>query len=131
MGTQELPATVKALMRQIETHEQLDAVLVIASDPSRLWTLEEVMGRTRLSQEMAEASLEGLVRQGLLVSAPEGWRLPSDPHLLEALEQLAAHYRDNLVAIIRELTENALARVRTKALRTFADAFVVKRRDGE
>lgn len=131
MGTQELPTPVKALMRRIETHEQLDIVLTIAGEPARLWTLDEVMRRTRLSQELAESSLEGLVREGLLVSAPGGWRLPSEPHLLEAVKQLAAHYRDNLVAIIRELTENALERVRTKALRTFADAFVVKRRDGE
>lgn len=128
MSVPELSEPVRALLRRIESYEQLEVVLALAHEPSRAWPLAVVLERSRLSEELAQEALEQLVSAGLLTRASpeEGWRL-ADPELQRLAPQLLAAYRDNVVGVIRELTENALERVRTAALRTFADAFVVRR----
>jgi hypothetical protein len=50
---------------------------------------------------------------------------PQDPKLHEAVVGLAREYREQPIAIIKLLSTNAIERVRTAALRTFADAFVI------
>jgi DNA-binding IclR family transcriptional regulator len=126
MTAQGLSTAVRALLRRIETYEQLDVVLVMAHEPERVWTADALAERVRLPAGGLQEGLDSLSAQGLLSRAGEGWRLP-DAQTQELACQLLEAYRENVLEVVRELTENAMERLRVNALRTFADAFVVRK----
>jgi hypothetical protein len=80
-------------------------------------------------------ALSRLVARGLAWHDPQrGVGLTTDQALSDACVALVVQYRTNPLLILNPLTERALARVRTAAVRTFADAFVVRftpRTEGE
>jgi len=43
------------------------------------------------------------------------------------IDRLAAAYRENPIPIIKLMSANAIERLRTAALRTFADAFILRK----
>lgn len=124
----------RLLLRRIETHEELGCLLIMATEPDRVWTLEDLVATGRLTPEAARTCLDRLV-ESAVVGRPSdallAWMLASDPATREAAVQLIAVHRNEVTEIVRAMTEDAIERVRTAALRTFADAFVLKRGERE
>jgi hypothetical protein len=126
------PENVRRLLRHIETYENLGALILVNAEPGRDWTVDEVGERLKVTSSAASEVLNDLTRLTLLVAVAEGkFRCASTPREgVATVEQLIGIYRDDPVVVIRELTQNALDRVRTHALRTFSDAFVLGRKSG-
>jgi DNA-binding GntR family transcriptional regulator len=123
---------VNQLLRRVESFERLGTLLALASEPDRAWTLEHVVERTRLSVDDAQEALDELTRAGLLMRLDgRGWQVPPDPELRATTVEVARLYQDDLVWIVQTMSENAIERVRSAAFRTFAEAFVVRRRDDD
>lgn len=123
------------LQEHIRSYEDLEALLLLRARSST-WEASAVAEALNLSEEVARETLEHLRRRGLS-SAPEHARprrygyQPATAGLAQAVDMLAQAYEERRVAVMRLMSENAIARMRTSASRAFADAFVLGRRKGD
>jgi hypothetical protein len=125
----DLPQSVKRLLTsRIETHDQLQALLLVYEGCGRFWTPQsasEVMG---IPPPDARAALEHLCGVGLgvreLHGAVENFSYHPRPlEVDEAVRELAAHYDQSRVEIMQLIAANAIERVRTGAIKLFTDPF--------
>jgi hypothetical protein len=80
-------------------------------------------------RDEAEAALDRLVFRGILEVAaggPKRFRSTGDRAMREIAELIASEYRTSSGQVMRLLTENAIERVKTAALRTFAECFRIR-----
>jgi hypothetical protein len=96
------------------------------------WTAQRLSAHLKISPSLTEAALADLLSRGL-VDSPLGSSQvrftggSRAPELEATVARLAGVYAARPIAIIRLMTANAIERVRTAALRTFADAFVLRK----
>lgn len=136
-GTDDLPADVRALLHEhIETYEQLEVLLLLRRERYEEWTLPAVAARLHVREELIGSAVERLKSGGLVaaVSAAGAVRFvyrPASPGLDAATGRLDREYAERPIRIIQLMSANAIERVRTAALHTFADAFVLKKKDDD
>lgn len=120
------------MRRAVHTYEALDVLLLIfrrgggltATDAARALSIREDIAEPALRQlaeagVIGQASDDGTVRYG---DIRESFR--------PAVGRLADAYRDRRVDIVAIINNQAVERMRSAALRAFADAFVIRRKDG-
>src|SRR5688572_11636355 len=139
-GAAELPETVPAAVRNflsehVESYEQLELLLLMRSPPHKDWSFRELTARTQLPPDAVDEALAGLARAGCITrgrsSEGSARYAPRDGVQAAVIEDLAQQYQDNRLAIIKLMSANAIERVRTAAIHTFADAFVIgRKKDG-
>jgi DNA-binding GntR family transcriptional regulator len=122
------------MQQHIEGYQQLEALVAMAAEPGREWTAESLAGQLRTPVPPVAEALEHLRQQGLVEPAPDAtagaWRYgPQTAELRTAVAELAQVFADDRLALIELLSVQALDRLRTSALRTFAEAFRLKRRN--
>jgi hypothetical protein len=116
------------LQSAIPAVEAAELLLAFMLDPSRSWSLQEILASLgpgiRLSAAEAARYVEGL--QGRLLAAVEDNRIRYQP----ASEELAAHartlqrvYRERPVTLIR-----LIYALRDSRIQSFADAFKLRRK---
>ncbi len=133
MPADELPPDVQRLLRDhIESYEQLELLLLLRADRGCLWTEEDICARLKLAGTLVSGALQGLQSMGFAEVRPQSaakryiYRVQADD--LEAtIERLAQAYRQQPIPIVKLMSANAIERLRTAALRTFADAFILKK----
>jgi hypothetical protein len=84
---------------------------------------------TGLSADAAEVALRSLAARGLLSSSsgsPKRFLYAPSSALRDALHEIVLEYRANPVQVMSLMTANAIERVRTSALRTFAECFRIR-----
>ena len=133
-GADDLPADVRALLHDhIESYEQLETLLLLRREPHGQWSGRAVAERLRVRQELIHTGLAGLETSGLLQSdggaSPRFAYRPATPRLEAAVDLLEREYVQRPILIIQLMSANAIERLRTAALHTFADAFVLKKKD--
>ena len=114
------------LFDRVTTYEELEILLLLQRKAGQAFSVAGVAKELGASTEDCRAALQNLERQGLLTSAEEPPRFryaPSDSVLAQRVEELAAAYQDQRILVIQMMSRNAVARVRTAAIHTFADAF--------
>jgi hypothetical protein len=132
-----LPDDVQALLRErIASYEQLALLLLLRARVEQTWTVSSVASELRLPEAIAEEALQFLCGQKLVarVASADGPRFtynPGSPELAALVEKLAKAYDEKLLDVMRLMTTNAIERLRTNALSTFADAFLLKRGEDE
>jgi len=133
MPTGDVPETVQRfLLQHVESFEQLEILMRLrAQQPtsSSAATLSEKLG---LSLEFTAEALTALIAQGLVQrhEAEAGFRFaPTSKLLKEAADELAECYGRHRLEIVKLINANAIKRMRTSALRAFADAFVLRKDD--
>jgi hypothetical protein len=117
------------LFERVPTYEELEILLLLLRKEGQALSVAGVAKELGASGEDCQAALQNLERQGLLARAEDPPRFryaPSDPVLAQRVEELAAVYRDQRILVIQMMSGNAVARVRTAAIRTFADAFQLR-----
>jgi len=130
----DLPEDVRALLREhIETYEQLEVLLLLRRERYEEWTMAALAARLQVRVELIASALEGLETAGLAVvtgeaSAPQFTYRPATSGLDAATGRLDREYAERPIRIIQLMSANAIERVRTSALQTFADAFVLKKK---
>lgn len=136
-GTDDLPADVRALLHEhIETYEQLEILLLLRRERYEEWTIAALATRLHVRAELIGSALERLRSGGLVavLSAAGAVRFayrPGSSGLDAAAGRLDREYSERPIRIIQLMSANAIERVRTAALQTFADAFVLKKKDDD
>lgn len=133
-STDDLPDDVRALLHEhIESYEQLEVLLLLRRERYEEWTAEALAARLRVREELVASALEGLKASGLVVAtsaAPSRFAYrPASSGADATAGRLEREYAERPIRIIQLMSANAIDRVRTAALHTFADAFVLKKKD--
>jgi hypothetical protein len=127
----EVPDDVRALLRErIESYEQLEMLFALRND-RREQSPAEMSARFGIDRTLAASALAELQTHGLAQSRgrdPERYRYaPASPALDQAVGHLARLYIEQPIGVLKILTANAIRRVRTGALRAFAEAFILRK----
>lgn len=129
MSLQPLAPEVQALIATLDSTDQLEVLLHIARAPSQMHEVRGVAEALTLSQAAVETAFRALQTKRLVQvlhvdDEPVGYQYaPATIALHAAVEELALAYATYPVVIIRALWEKP-----NLALRSFADAFRVRRR---
>jgi predicted transcriptional regulator len=134
MTTQDLPADVERFLRdELESYDQLEALLWLRLDRRRSATVEEVAAALGITSDSATEALEHLRRRGLAGSDPASatprFVYAAPPAEIDAtIQTLADLYEERRLDVIKRMTANAIDRVRTAAIRAFSDAFLLQQK---
>jgi hypothetical protein len=126
VSRESLPAaTTRFIFESIQSVEQIEILLLLASDAARDWSAEGVAKELRSSPRSAERWLENLRSQRLVTSAtnsPTTFRFaPQSDELRATVTELAEVYASHRVAIIELIFNKPAAR-----MKSFADAFKLR-----
>lgn len=122
------------LRHHIFSCEQLETLLLVRDRRDDAWTDAATVGRElAISTRAAEEALDQLCRGNLLdIRVGEHSVIfrysPGTAELESLVDRLALVYREKRLQIIGLIDRNAVDRVSTAAIRTFADAFLLRRR---
>jgi DNA-binding IclR family transcriptional regulator len=126
-----LPEDVRKLLHEhIESYEQLELLLLLRKQRDEEWTVEALTERLHISASLIIPALALLKASGLIATTSTAGRFayrPTSSDLDAAAARLEREYAERPIGIIQSMSANAIERVRTAALRTFADAFVLRK----
>lgn len=123
-----LPELVESFLRDhITSYEQLEILLLLRTEPARAWSLEEVAQPLSIARPAATAALAHLRELGLVVIVEEHgggdgarYALAEGPaELSSTVAALAVAYDEDRAGVMRALSRNAIARLRSRAMRAF------------
>jgi hypothetical protein len=126
---QSLPEVVQRLvLDRIDSIAQLEVLLLLHRVP-RAWDAAEVGAELRIDPSWAAEQFAVLRERRLLAEEPPGSGrhvfAPGTPELAKAVEALAASYAERRVAVV------ALLYSQPAGARAFADAFRIRKEDGD
>jgi hypothetical protein len=129
-----LPAEIESFLEAvIDSFEHLAILLLMRQERDRSWSPAEAAQALGIPAEVVQSAITSLLEQQLLhvvqdeaalryVYAASGAR--------DALvERLNVEYAQNPARLMRLLSAQAIQRVRTSAIRAFADSFILKKKD--
>ena len=127
------PELQRFLFEQIDSYEQLESLLYLGREPSDEHTADEVARAVKMPAAAVSAALQVLHERGFLSKSgaspnPAFGYAPREARLRDATQKLVRAYRTNPLDIIRIMSANSVARVRTSALHAFTDAFLLRKR---
>lgn len=111
------------LVAHISSVEQLEALLLLKSQPDRNWTVEAVAKGLYTPAAAAAMRLADLHAHGLVALKDAHYRYsPATPELDSLVDQLADIYRERRVSVITLIYSKPSSQVQA-----FADAFKLRR----
>ena len=113
----------------LDSFEKLEALLAVARAESPS-ALDALVATLRMDARAVEAALAELVAQQALAHTSGRYSLASGPWSKHVTALLEVHLRDRM-RVVTIMSEAALKRLRTKAARAFADAFVFRPKEGD
>jgi hypothetical protein len=127
-----LSLEVELLLRQIDSFEQLEVLFLLHRSPERWWSAASVASETKFTDADSIDALQTLSRSHLIGFRENGdqmeFRSASDhSELCCTIDSLVTVYRENPIEIMRRLNANSMERVRTSALKAFANAFLLRK----
>lgn len=133
-GINDLPDDVRELLNEhIESYEQLETLLLLRRERYEEWTVEGLAARLHVHTELVETALAGLKVSGLVeataTTPPRFAYRPTSSRLDAASGRLEREYAERPILVIQRMSANSIERLRTATLHTFADAFVLKKKD--
>jgi DNA-binding MarR family transcriptional regulator len=131
-----IPQAVQELLQQhLTSFEHLEVLLLLHAHAQEDWDVASVSERTRLAPEIVEKVLASLESSELIRRRTRNRNLfrlgPRLPESMDAVEQLAALYRERRAAIMSLMSMQAIERIRSGGLKMFADSFVFKKRNDD
>lgn len=135
MPSDEIPESIERfLFEQIHSFEELEVVVLLNRDSAQRWTEESIAAQLKIAVNMVDDALKALRNRGIVEVLTEGgttFHVASTDYKTQ-LSELVALYERHRLEIVMLMSTNAIERVRTGAMRTFADCFFVgrKRDDG-
>lgn len=121
----------RLLLEQVTGLEELEALLLLHRSGTKAMSVPQVAEAARLNPSSTAAALAHLQALGLLraegdASAPSYRYSPENAQLACVIDRLARLYAASPVEVIKQMSANAIERLRSSAARAFADAFVFK-----
>jgi hypothetical protein len=129
-----LAPEVSAFLRDhIESHEELEILLLIHRQLDREWTVAAVATELGMAPALATEAAESLRRKNLLsaTGTEPGVSFTASQQSSEttdSLRRLIEAYQQHRFEIVALLGTHAIDRLRTRALKTFSDSFVIGRK---
>jgi hypothetical protein len=125
----DIPSAARDLIQErIHSIEALEVVLALRERRERVVTAGDLSASLRISASSVESALSELCEGGLVACERGTARYqPSSGELESAVEALVQAYEHHRVEILVLISKNAIGRVRNDALRTFAEAFRVRK----
>jgi hypothetical protein len=132
MSRDEVSSEVAAFLRaHVESYEELEALLMLHRNRARVWSPRAIATTIGASESDVLSALDALVRRGLVlrVAAPERteYKFIADGVASDLVARLAEAYTNDPIGVMRLMSANAIARVRSD-LHAFSDAFLIGRR---
>lgn len=130
----DLPEDVRALIHEhIESYEHLETLLLLRRERYEQWTSDTLAARLHVRPELVAAALASLKASGLVETtgtAPTCFAYRAASSGLDAaVGRLEREYAERPILIIQLMSANSIERLRTAALHTFADAFILNKKD--
>lgn len=126
----ELEALKKFLFEHVVDLEELQILARLQRGAGKdAYTEEEVAAATGLPVGTTRDTLQRLCARGLLApsaTAPVVYRYVLDGADRELLDHALSEYQTNPLQVMALMTSNAIERVRTSAMRAFADSFRIR-----
>lgn len=131
MAGEPLSDELRSFLREnVHSYEELEILLLLTQRREGRWSVDSVAAELRLPEAMVSAALTTLHARGLVQCTNEPPRkfwydsaaVTCDP----VLTSLAAAYTTRRFAVVEVMSANALSRLRSSALRTFAEAFRIR-----
>lgn len=130
----DISSEVKGFLRGwVASYEQLQTLLLLRQQRNDSFSLASVAEALHVSEIIAAEALDH-IRSVSLVEVVAGSDpplfkyAPGSTHLSDLVDQLADAWENNQLRVMNQMSANAIERVRTGALRTFADAFLLERK---
>ena len=129
MSTNDPPRHVSAFLQErIGGIEELEALLLVRTDPMRRWTAASVAASLERPEAWASPALEALcaaqLLEGIGAESARGFVYrPATPMLAALVTTVAKLYADRRAELLRILSDNAFERIRAAAARRFSGAF--------
>jgi hypothetical protein len=127
-----LSTDVENLLRaHVASYEHLAVLLQVFREPQKQWSIQELSATLRFTSKIVESALTDLCRAALVLpdETEHSFRYAATGNMDATVAILAREYADNPVGIVKLLSDGAIQRLRTSALRAFSDAFVIVKRD--
>ena len=118
------------LLVYIHTFEELELLLLARRLRGADLELEKAASSINVDAELAGEALAKLASFGLLrvvSQVPLVYAYAEESALADHVEELAAAYDEQRLAVVTQVSSNAIVRVRTAAIRTFAEAFMLRK----
>jgi sugar-specific transcriptional regulator TrmB len=133
MSDERVPREIAELLRErVESYEELETLVLFGRGAIESLTAARLADELGIPVPAALESLQRLEVVGLLervAGAPDTFCAVLAERGL--LARLAAVHRDDRIQLMTLMTNNALERLRTSALRAFSSAFLLRgKRDG-
>jgi hypothetical protein len=121
------PEAREFIERTVDTIRQLDILMLLRRSPDRVWRADEIASELQMTTATVSASVGGLHASGVLATEganPVAYRYePRSITLHAGVESVAAAYETDPLPVVRAVLDKP-----PRALRTFSDAFLFRRR---
>jgi hypothetical protein len=118
------------LMVYVHSFEDLETLLLARRTRNTPVSPEQVANTLNLDPTLASEALTQLAAVGLLrieSHTPLTYQYGPPPDLAEFVDELAKAYEEQRLSVITAVGSNAIVRVKTSAIKTFAEAFMVRK----
>jgi DNA-binding GntR family transcriptional regulator len=106
------------ILRHIDSVAQVEALMLVHSNPRENWTLPQIAARLYISEVAAAEALDRLCADGLLAFADQTYSLEGiSEENARHLEQLLKLYGRHLIPVTN------IIHAKPRKIRSFADAF--------
>ncbi len=123
----DIPSDVQRFIaKHIDATDQIEVLLLLASQPERTWTAEEVHRVVMTNVGSASVRLQDFCTKGFLTATstqPPAYQFaPKEPEWADILRQLAPIYRQQMHRVISLIYSKP-----STVVRSFADAFRLRK----
>lgn len=120
------PRVKQFIAEHIDSVMQLEVLLLLAAQPGKVWTSEELARDLRIDAAWVEGQLRAMGGRGVIRAAegstPQFRYEPRTPEVAATVEELAQAYADRRVTVIGLIFSKPVDK-----LRSFADAFRLRK----
>jgi hypothetical protein len=124
-----LPEADEFIAQHIDTIHQLDVLVLMRHASDRAWSIDEIAEALGKSSSTVRSSVAGLLASGIVAYSPDEssgeWKYqPRSVALHAGVESVIEAYESDAVGVVKAVFNKP-----SRALRSFADAFVFRRRE--
>lgn len=134
MTVPSIPEPVKVLLYEhIHAYEELETLILMHRNPGKGWTPRSVAEALAISDDLAADALKVLEARGVVEVfefAHSGTYYQGPREVFKAVvSELVAFYDQSRLEIVMQLSANSIERMHTGAMRAFADAFFIGKKE--
>ena len=130
MSTKLPDGVAELLADRVDSFEKLELIVALHAAPRATMSLDELCRTLKLARDVVrEAALQ--LRAASLVeltSVDDVQLLPPTKSERAAVTDLVQVYADDRLALVKAMSELSVNRIRSMAARTFAEAFVIRKK---